>query len=264
VRTPSEAGQLALAIPGAGHLYSGRPIAAILRFLSELAVFVILALGVLSTTDGWRVAAIVAAGLGLLAVMKLHGMWSARLLAERAGVVSARAGIWWRWAVPVGLVGSVAVLLAPLPLAGNLDQQITWELMLIHSQGDWRRLEPESSRERPTDGAIRSVWARSDGRRVTVRARPLPPFQSIARTTQKILAETEAPQTAHTIGAFTTFRLVGKPDEVGSRITTRVLDAGGRDIHDVETIAEPGQELEARRLLTHFLERSIWVRTVDH
>jgi hypothetical protein len=260
VRTPSQAGWLAASIPGAGHLYCGRPVAAIARLLSELAVFAVLAFLVLATTDVWRVLAVVAGGFGLLAVMKLHGIWSARLLAERAGVIGPGAAGRWRWAVPLGLGLSTAVLLAPLPLAGHIEQEITWDLMLIDSHGEWRRLDPQSDPDGESADNLRSVWAHSGGQQITVRARPVPPFQSISQTKQSILTETEAPQTSHTVGAFTTFKLIATPHQTGSRVTTRVLDPVGRDVHDVETTAASGRELEARKLLTHFLERSIWVR----
>ncbi len=65
------------------------------------------AVGVLGTADPRWTVLVVGAGCGLLGVTKLHGVFSARLLAHRAGAISPEAEQRWRRLVPVGLVLSL-------------------------------------------------------------------------------------------------------------------------------------------------------------
>jgi hypothetical protein len=263
VRSPALAGSLAAAIPGAGHLFCGRPVAACVRLLAETAVFGLLAFGVLSTTDVWRTLAIVAVGFGLLSVIKLHGVWSARVLAERAGVVAPRAHTRWRWLVPLGAAVSIAVLLAPLFLRGTLDQRVTWDLTLIDSRGEWRRLAPEPAEDGAIDQSIRSVWSHSSGRRITIRARPMAPLTSVSQAEAEATSRSVPPHVANLVGDFTVFRLLAEPSTAGVLITHRVVDRVGRDVHDVSVAAGVDDERQARQFVTSFLEHCIWTRAED-
>jgi hypothetical protein len=258
VRSPRRAVQLALAAPGAGHLYAQRPVAAAVRCAVELAIFALLAAGVLAATEGWRIAAAVALGAVVLGVMKLHAAWSARLLAERAGAISARANARWRWLVPAGAVLSLAVLVAPLLVAGTLDRKVDWRLQFTDSGREWTVASAPFAAELASIPNLHEVWSHSDGQWVLVQSWSFRRFESARRATARVAREWGARE-APTLGAHRVLEAAGEaraPD--GGRITTTVLlvvDAQARDVHAFTTAAEPAGAADRLREL---VARSYW------
>jgi hypothetical protein len=259
VRSPRLAAKLALVIPGAGHLYAQRPVAAVVRCAAELALFALLAAGVLGTTDRWRILATVALGVAVLGVMKLHAAWSARLLAERAGAITPSANDRWRLLGPVGTPLSLAVLVAPLLLAGVLDGDVDWRLQFTDSRREWAVSSPPFAASLGDIPNLREVWSRRDGQWVLVQSWPFRRFESARRATARLAREWGAHGSPTVLGPHRVLEAAGEaraPD--GGRLTTAVLlviDAEARDVHALTTAADiPGTTDRLRQLVA----RSYW------
>lgn len=264
VRTPERATQLAIALPGAGHAYVQRPVAATARALVEVAVFAALALGMLMTTSIWRVLGIAAIGIAVFGVMKLHAAWSARLLAETAGAVGTRAARWWRWLVPVGLAVSVAALLSPLLLVGELDTDVDWRLAFVDSDGAWTVTGPPFAMEVLGIPGLQEIWSHRDGQWVLVQSWPFSPFESAARATQRAARDWGVVGPPTPLGSHRVLQATGEaraPD--GSRLDTFVLilvDEAGRDIHTLTTEVGPAGSERAADRLRRLVAKSFWIR----
>ena len=259
VRSPRLAAKLALVIPGAGHLYAQRPVAAVVRCAAELALFALLAAGVLGTTDRWRILATVALGVAVLGVMKLHAAWSARLLATRAGAITQSANGRWRLLVPAGALLSLAVLVAPLLLAGVLDGDVDWRLQFADSRREWAVSSPPFAASLGDIPNLREVWSRRDGQWVLVQSWPFRRFESARRATARLAREWGAHGSPTVLGPHRVLEAAGEaraPD--GGRLTTAVLlviDAEARDVHALTTAADiPGTTDRLRQLVA----RSYW------
>jgi len=259
VRSPRRAARLAVAFPGAGHLYAQRPLAAAVRCGLELAVLALLAAGVLATTDRLRIAAAIVLGVVALAVMKVHAAWSARLLTERAGAISPPVNARWQWVAAVGAPASLAVLAAPLLLAGALDRTIDWRLQFTDSAREWRIASPPFAAELGSIPSLQEVWSHRDGQWVLVQSWPFHSFESARRATARVSREWRVAQPPAGLGQHRVLEAVGEaraPD--GGRITTAVLlviDAQARDVHALTTAAEPAGAVDRLRQL---VSRSYW------
>ena len=258
VRSPRRAVQLALAVPGAGHLYAQRPVAAAVRCAGEIALFALLAAGMLAATEGWRIAATVTLGVVVLGVMKLHAAWSTRLLAERAGAISPRADTRWRWLIPVGAGLSAVVLAAPLLVAGSLDRDVNWRLQFTDSRREWTVASAPFAAELASIPNLHEVWSHRDGQWVLVQSWPFRRCESARRATARVAREWRARE-GPTLGAHRVLEAAGEaraPD--GGRITTTVLlviDAQARDIHALTTATQPAVAADRLREL---VARSYW------
>lgn len=259
VRSARLAAWLALALPGAGHLYAQRPLAAAARCAAELVAFALLAAGVLATTDRWRILAILALGVVVVGVMKLHAAWSARLLATRAGAITQAAAARWRRLVPVGALLSLAVLTAPLLLMGVLDRDVDWRLQFADSKREWAVSTPPFASELGDTANLREVWSHRDGQWVLVQSWPFRPLDSARRTTVRLGREWGARGLPAVLGPHLVLGASGEAlGADGRRLATAVLlviDAEARDIHALTTPAEPPGAVERLREL---VARSYW------
>jgi hypothetical protein len=254
-RRRGRAARLAVAVPGGGHLYAGRPVAAALHFGLELVVFALLASLVLVTTDVWRVAAAVGVGFVLLALMKLQSVASARRMADRAGTISRTGDLLSRWAQPVGLLLSIAVLVAPLLSVGALERTISWDLHVAASDGSWsltatETMEGESS-------PLRSRWRQRDGALAELRAQPFEAFESAAAVRERLVKEHGALVESGHLGTLLT-TVEGPADRPISRATVFIVDSAGRDLHSVSTEDDDPKRAEAR--LRDLVRRAYWTR----
>lgn len=267
LRTARRAGQLALTIPGAGHLYAQRPVAAALRALVELVVFGLLAALVVGTSDVRWIVASVASGLALLGVLKIHSAWSARLLAARSGAISDAAEGRWRRLVPVGLVVSMAVLLAPLVLAGRLDSSVTWDLAFAVSDGTWMEVEaPASGTDRPNP-ELRALWDHRSGQRVEVSAWPFEPWERAEQTRSRLAVERQITEPARELNGIevvqATEPVVGGQGSGMVRVSLLAVDASARDVHELSSVVDAADAGAAAARLRDLFERAYWVPPSD-
>jgi hypothetical protein len=180
------------------------------------------------------------------------------LLAERAGAISPRANARWRWLVPVGAVLSLAVLAAPLLVAGTFDRDVDWRLQFTDSGGEWTVASAPFAASLGDIPNLREVWSHSDGQWVLVQSWPFGRFESARRATARVAREWGARE-GPTLGAHRVLEATGEaraPD--GGRITTTVLlviDAQARDVHALTTAAEPAVATDRLRQL---VARSYW------
>ncbi len=263
LRTAHRASQLALATPGGGHFYAGRPLGGAVRLLLESSIFAVLAFQVLGTTNPWRVAAVVAAGCGLLGLVKLQSAWSARLLATRAAAITDRAKKFWRWVVPMGLAVSIFALLSPLAMVGALESSVDWDLSFIDSVHGWHRITPELDDDLNADMTVRAVWSDPAGRKVVLRGWPFPPFQSATRAHRELVRRVDGETTPGLIGEFPVVLAQRRTAEGDLLVSSLVVDPTGRDVHSLSVVAEPGREDEARDLLKWLLDRGVMISTRD-
>jgi hypothetical protein len=253
LRSPRRAAQLAVAFPGAGHLYAQRPVAAAVRCALELAVFALLAAGVLASTDRWRIAAFIAVGVVALAAVKLHAAWTAWLLAERAGAISPPVNARWQRAGWAGALASLAVLSAPLLLAGALDRTIDWRLQFTDSAREWRVAEPPFAAELGSIPKLQEVWSHRDGQWLLVQSWPFRSFESARRATARVSREWRVTGSPVMLGQHQALEASGEaraPD--GGRLITFVLlviDAEAREVHALTTAAEPAGAADRLRRL---------------
>jgi len=263
IRSPDRAGQLAVAAPGAGHLYAQRTVAAAGRAAVEVAAFAALAAGMLTTTDPWRVLAIALLGIAVLGGLKLHAVWSARLLTESSGAIGASANRWWRWAVPVGGLVSVAALVSPLLLVGALDQHIDWRLAFADSERAWTVTGPPFPRQLADIPGLQEVWTHRDGQWILVQAWPFAPFESKSAVRARVIDEWGVKGPPLPLGSHRVLQATGEaraPD--GSKLDTSVviiLDDAGRDIHVLTTAVGPVGGDGAVDRLRQVVAKSFWV-----
>jgi len=262
LRTPERAAQLAIAAPGAGHAYAQRPRAAAARGLVEIAIFASLATGMLTTADRWRVLAIAALGIAVFGVMKFHAAWSSRLLTEGAGAIEPKTNRWWRRAVPVGGLVSVAVLLLPLLRVGALDTHVDWRLEFADSDQSWTVTRPPFAPELAHIAGLHEVWTHRGGQWVLVQSWPFEPFESSARATARVARDWGIDEPPFQLGSHRVLQAAGEaraPD--GSRLDTFVLilvDGGGRDIHALTTEVGPAGGEAAADRLRRLVATSYW------
>ena len=260
LRTAQRASQLALATPGGGHLYAGRPMGGAFRLLLEIAIFAALGFHVLGTTNPWRVAVVVAAGFGLLGFVKLHSAWSAGLLSARGGAIGGTARRIWRWVVPIGLVVSTVVLLSPLAMVGALERSVDWDLSFIDSVHGWRPVAPEPSDDLDGEMPVRAVWTDTAGRRVVLRAWPFPAFQSATRVQADLIRRLDGQPALGVIGKLPLISAERRTSDGGMVFTAVVVDPTGRDVHSLSMVVQPGDEEETRDLLQWLLDRTVLVQ----
>ena len=263
LRTSKRASQLALATPGGGHIYAGRPVGGVVRLLLETLIFAILAIQVLGTTNPWRVAVVVAAGCGLLGLVKIHGAWSARLLARRAGAITVKAETIWRWVVPIGLIVSIAVLLLPLAAVGALEESVDWDLIFVDSSHGWQRVTTGPDDDPEANETVRAVWSDGGGRRVEIRAWPFTPFRSAARVHRELVRDLDAETTPRLFWGLPVVSAENTTAGRGTLVTALVVDPTGRDVHSLSIVAAPGHEEESRDLLAWLLDRAVLVEALN-
>ena len=263
VRTARRAGQLAIAVPGAGHYYTQRPVAGIFSSAIEILVFATLAAAVLGTGDLRRIILVVAAGSGLLGVLKLHSAWSARLLAERSGAIGLGAEQRWRRLVPVGLVLSVAALLAPLHLAGRFDPSVTWDLAFANADGTWTATASEFSTPTRRDPTLRGTWTHRSGQTVSVRAWPFERLETTGGVRSRLAFERRITDAATAFDGSEVLHaadpVVGGDGSAAVRLTLLVIDDDGRDLHELTSEVAASDADAAAERLQDLLERAYWI-----
>jgi hypothetical protein len=260
VRSSRLAGVLAMAFPGAGHGYTGHWAAATLRLGAELAGFGWLVSRILAARSPAEVVTPVVAGVVLICIIKMQGTAVARRLAARAELVKPPAERRWRWFAGLTAALSVAALLLPLGLAGQIDSDISWDLDFIVNDGEWsgHRAAPPADRA-PPDGALRSQWVQRAGLRADVRAWPMRPFESVAAAWERCVADAGGDADTLVLGPHRV--LASRIDDEKGHTTLRyaIIDGEGRDIHVVSTDV-PAEHIDrSARELEGLISHGIWV-----
>jgi hypothetical protein len=261
VRSPGRAAGLAVAAPGAGHLYAQRPVAAIVRLVIEVALFVLMAVVILGTTNPWRVLVGGALGGLLLAIAKTHAALSARVLAERSGTILPTSDRRWRLVTPIAAVASIAIAVAPFLLIGALDHTIDWRLVFSDSEGAWTVTQPPFGAELSGIVGLEEVWTHRDGQWVLVQAWPFRSLETTTQATSRLAREWGARGETQQLGSHQVLQARGEargPD--GSRLETfvvLVMDAPARDVHVLTTQVGPDEGAADR--LRQLVARSYWV-----
>jgi len=262
VRSPRFASWLAIAFPGAGHLYASRPLAAAVRFLCELLIYGLLAAAVLVADTTRGAVTVIAIGSFVIFLLKLHGGAAARILSQQADAITAESRRRWRLVIPVGLVLSAAALIAPIPFSGSADGDISWDLDFVHTDPAMIRLQSSSPPGADAGWSARSRWLHPDGWQLRVDASPLRPFEPIGSAWQRISEEIGGSPETVRIGAHEV--MWGSDDTAasGREITTirlAVLDREGRDVHLLSADVDSSRAAFAHSRLEHVLRTGIWV-----
>ncbi len=261
-RSPRLAGVLAVAWPGAGHLYGNRPLAAAYRFLLELLVLAGFTIAVLGASTLREATTVLAAFAVVFTVLKLHGAAAARLLVARAGTVSRRARRRWQLLVPAGAVASLAALVVPLSLIGAADTDVSWDLDFLSAGPDWTGQRVADFDE---EGSVRSRWLHDDGLEAWVQAWPFERFESAAAARSRLERVLEG--ASRQLGphqAITSARPFTTPQGARRvRVEVTVIDDEGRDIHVLHADVQEELAAVARNRLDWLAARGVWVPTTD-
>ena len=118
IRQGKTATLLALVFPGAGLLYAGHPILALFDFIGEIALFVIFAFLVISTSGSelWTMVGI----LSLIFLTKVESVHLATILVKRTKPDEPGASSRWRALLIAGALLTAALLVLPFAFAGRL------------------------------------------------------------------------------------------------------------------------------------------------
>jgi hypothetical protein len=263
VRSPSLAGWLALAFPGAGHFYASRRRVATMRFGIELLIFGSLASAVLVADTVRGAVSAIAIGAFVLILLKFHGGAVARNLSRQGEAITAEAHRRWRRFVPLGLLLSLTALIAPLPFAGMADADISWDLDFLQSSPSWTRIRAGvGSAEDPAGRIPRSRWLHPDGWELRIDASPLRPFESTDTVLDRVAGEIGGVSEVSRIGQHDA--MWGQETQISgagkiSVVRLAVIDHEGRDVHVLSMeVASENVEI-ARRRMEQLVRRAIWV-----
>jgi hypothetical protein len=259
VRSSRLAGILATTFPGAGHGYSGRWTAAALRLVVEVAGFGWLVSRILAASTPAEAVTPVVAGAAVIFIVKLHGVAVARRLAERAELVSPRGDRRWRWFAGLASALSVAVLLLPLGLTGQIDSDISWDLDFIVTDGEWTgyRTAPAVG-QGSSDDELRSQWLHRAGLRADVRAWPMRPFESATAARERYIAQADGDVETLVLGP----RHVVATSVEGEGLTTlryAIFDGHGRDLHEVSADVAAEHIDRSAREIERLISGGIWI-----
>ena len=101
---------LSLAFPGAGLLYAGHPVLAVLDLVGELILFLAIALQLLVSGDSVTTQALLVAGVVLLVLTKAESVHVARLMIARGQTEPSGRRERWSRALAPGFIVSVLAL----------------------------------------------------------------------------------------------------------------------------------------------------------
>jgi hypothetical protein len=273
---------LAVAFPGAGKMFLGRPFYAILRFILEIACLVLYWDQLLRADNAARTVAVVAIAVVLAVLIKAESIRLTRTLAERSGIISEAVARRWRRLLPIGFLITLVAVTTPLFLGGLSGTEITGDLDAEAAHLGWSvNRSPEATEEvsPPDDASLRGVWSRDQGLVVRARAQPFLPFERLDAARERWLGDYQARQPLDIgqlqLGGFDVIRVVMDQTQAFDRIERPVteqqpgpelvrlelllLDARGRDAHTLTTeVAEP-ELAEADAQLQQLLRCMYWI-----
>jgi hypothetical protein len=175
------AAALALAFPGAGLLYAGHPVLAVLDFLGESMIFVVVAALFLLAGGPAEVVGALVFGAVAFGFTKLESAHMATVLVRRMrpDVRPSR----WRRAAIGGAVLTLLLMVVPPALNGAFANRLDRDLDLAANRLGWRGGHDPASWRFGADLNQRSEWIRDDGQGLFVFSFPLgmdESFESLA------------------------------------------------------------------------------------
>ncbi len=258
-RSPRLAAWLALGLPGGGHLYAGRWMAAAVHAVLEIGAYAVTTAAVLTADTLLHGVLAFLAGALVLGFLKLQAVVSARLLAPRSAPAGPAAQRRWRLVAMATPLLVAAVLLPPLSLVGAADGRISWDLAFLNPDHAWvgHRVQAADVGGAGQPGE-RSRWLGSDGLTVWVEARPFLAFEGAEAARARIRAEMDAGSQEVQVGPFHALRAI-RDVGGGAEIRLAVIDPVGRDVHTLVAQVPAADAARDAREMERLLRRGTWI-----
>jgi ribosomal protein L40E len=258
-RLPRLAAWLAVGLPGGGHLYAGRWMAAAVHAVLEIGAYAVTAAAVLTADTLLHGVLAFVAGTIVLGFLKLQAVVSARLLAPRSAPAGPAAHRRWRLLAMATPLCAAALLVPPLTLVGAADRRISWDLVFLNPDHAWvgHRVQAADVGGGGQPGE-RSRWLGRDGLTVWVEARPFLAFEGVEAARARIRAEMDPGSQEVQVGPFHALRAIR--DVGGSaEIRLTVIDPVGRDVHTLVAQVPAANAARDAREMERLLRRAIWI-----
>jgi hypothetical protein len=286
------ASALAVAFPGGGKLFLGRPFQALFRFVLEVVCLALVWDQLLRADSTARTVAVVGIAVVLAVLIKAESIRLTRVLAERSGVISEAAARRWRRLLPVAALVSLAAIGAPLFLGGLSGTEITADLEADAAHLGWSvSRATEKGRQAPLlrlpgipfdpseiDASLRGVWRQEQGLEVLAHARPFLPFEHSSEVQGRWLATYRTRQPSSIgqlqVGRYQVIRTVerlttndpsaatrGEPQPGIPQVQLELLlvDERGRDTHTLTMVVAESELAVADAQLQQLLRCMFWV-----
>jgi hypothetical protein len=273
-RSPGVAAWLSVAFPGAGLLYSGHPVLALLDCLGEVALFGVLALAMAQAGNAEAVAGLVILGLVFGAMTKVQSVHLTRILTTRTRPDDAARRARFRALGKAGAALSVLAVAGVFLVAGRLAPALRHDLEVAEQPGAWSGSRSQTDWEFfADDDSARSQWTHESGPIVTVFAYPLD--TAVARDSfraefGKVAAQdgqgTLVVEDDRVPAPHRGFRYVreqrGAGGEPLAAINYFVYDPNGNDVHQLFTVAAADERDRVETLVRDLLQRARWTDPV--
>jgi hypothetical protein len=240
------AAALSVAFPGAGLLYAGHPVLALLDFAGEAMLFLFVAVSFLFATGPAEIAAAVTMGVMFLFFSKLESAHVATVLAHRTRPDPNR--VKWTRAAAAGAV--LSLLLVALPPAfsgvfGGFVSLVDRDLDFAANAYGWSGGHDPEQWRYGFEPNQRSEWVRDDGQSLFVWSLPLGPDDTEEQFTADVTAGLpQADVKPVAIGGLDGFRVVEeRVDEDGDPfifVRWMLFDSEFADVHIVGAPVLPG------------------------
>jgi hypothetical protein len=222
---------LAVAFPGAGLYYLGRPGFAALRVAFELACLAVVGRGLLNADGRLAKALLVTLGLAVLILVKTESMTMTKALAGRTGTTGTSKSRRWPQVILGGALASVFLGALPVFLAGKMSSRITADLDAEAGYMGWsvQRLEPGGH------PGLRAQWRHRDGWLVEASATPYGAFAGTGRVRRRWLNREGAETELLELAEHKVVRVLERSGEDGGQWVLKyvLFDDYGRDVHEL-------------------------------
>jgi len=257
-RSPRLAAWLAVGLPGGGHLYAGRWMAALVHAALEIGAYAVTTTAVLTADTLLHGVFALVAGTLVLGFLKLQAVASARLLAPRSTPASPAAHRRWRLLAMATPLFVAALLVPPLTFVGAADGRISWDLAFLTPDLTWVGHRVQATGGGAGQPGERSRWLGRDGLTVWVEARPFLAFEGVEAARTRIRAEMGPGSQDVQVGPFHALRAIR--DVGGSaEIRLTVIDPVGRDVHTLVAQVPATDAARAVQEMERLLRRGIWI-----
>lgn len=261
-KTRGFAATLALAFPGAGLLYAGHPILAVLDFFGEFFMYLFVAVLFLVASGPAEMFAAVVVGLVILFFTKLESAHLASVLVHRTK--ADRVNMKWRRAAIVGAVVSVVLLALPPVLSGSFGNKLDRDLDLSANAHGWSGGHDPDEWLFGIEANQRSEWIREDGQAVFVWSWTMEAgetYESLSSAFNP--GDLASPIQEISIAGLDGFRVEQSDidDEGEAYIWVRwvLFDRQFEDVHVVGTFVEPDGVESVEADITELIQSVDWI-----